>query len=433
MILLTNRTYPNSDIESLGYGLSVAKPSLVDNGPVLFEKVKPITDWNRYFFDGEVASISGRLSTSWMDGSREKASASRTTTLLSNENSRRWLPGTPTSWNTGSTFSTLWLGGSGVSDFDSLRLAAIAKAKSEGWDLGTLYAERRQTVEMLKYLIKNFMSLAKRILRSFSSYAEMQRFLKQRGDMGAGNNWLLLRYGLRPLVFDILEAYERLTRVHNELFRVSETTSSTKTDELVFDPGILSGVNLPSGWTHAGGIPANPLKGTGTMVTMRNISAKCGVGVQTVVSGKFTVNGALTLWELVPFSFVVDWVLNIGDNIVAWSPTFDRSLKYAWITIREELTMESTADFSGTNLYAGLAKPTSQTTNLFYRGRSTSTLRCNTVIFAHSYKRVKLDLADVPYGLDTRFNLDWWKTLDIAAMLSQQRSEWAKLIRKLKL
>lgn len=38
---------------------------------------------------------------------------------------------------------------------------------------------------------------------------------------------------------------------------------------------------------------------------------------------------AVTAWEVVPFSFIADWFINIGDAIAAFSPFATGTFKYA--------------------------------------------------------------------------------------------------------
>lgn len=429
-IYLTNRLSNQIDIEALGYTKSVAKPAIIDNGPVLWSAVKPITPWSRHFFDGEVSSVSGERVCTWRDGNVTKSVVTTPGTGLSSENLRRWLPGVGGDWDTRNVYTPLWRDSTiGIASFDSLRLRTVAEAKTAGWDLGTLYAERRKTLELIKVLGPAVLRQAKRVLQSLKSADEAKRFLKQRGEDGAASWWLLDRYGVRPIFFDLISAYERLTRIHEELFRVVEMDWKSEQKQVSFDPGSISGFMTPSNYSHTGGQPASPIPGKGTSTTLRNYSARCGIGVKAMMNGKFTINPALTGWEMVPFSFVADWVLNIGDNILAWAPVVDRSLEYAWMTIRQDIHVSTTADFSGVNLFAGLAKPKSA--SAYYIGRTLSTVKCKSDIYAHTLSRVPLDLADIPYGLSSRFNLDWAKVADIAALMSANRSSWQKVLSRI--
>lgn len=412
------------------YGRSPGKPSVIDNGPVLYDAIKPITDWNRYFFDTEVASVGGLRSCTWVGvGPYANTVVQRAGTGRHREAEVRWLPGTATDWRTANTFSPLWVGPLGPSSFDDLRLRGIAEAKTAGWDLGTLYAERRQTLAYIKQLVPAFFRQMKRARQDFGSWEAFREFLLRRGEQGASNNWLSLRYGLRPIVFDLMEAMERLTKNHDELFRITVQEVKTSSDQAYFNPGSISASMLPDGWTHSGGAAPSSRVGTGTVKVMRTYNARCGVGVKTLVKGKLTVNPALTAWEMVPFSFVVDWVLNIGDNILAWAPVVDRSLEYAWLTLKEEILYEAKASWVGP-ANCGMARPMSAPGN-YYTGKGIFDANATTTIFARKFNRVRVSLADVPYGLAPQFNLDWFKVADLAAMLNQQSRDWARLRRTL--
>lgn len=426
---LQNRTYPGALISSLGYPLSVAKPDVVQ-GSSKSPTVKPVLPWERHFITSEECVVSGSRVVTFKDGATVKSTIPYAGTGLSDEKSQRWLAGTPTSWATSSAGCPLW-SGFGEHDFDGPILAAIAEAKTKGMDLGTILAERKKTVQLIKRLVPNLVRQTVNVLKSFASNEHMLKFMKDTGADSAGAAWLHARYGLRPLVYDVMDAHARYTQLSECLFRVTEKGNASRIESGSFDPGSINATGIPAGWTRAGGQPASPIQGKGYWECKRQASAICGIGVLTLVRGKFTVNPSLTAWELVPYSFVLDWVLNIGTNIKAWSPVFDRSLGYGWLTIKEDFVYSSGADFSGTNLYCGLAKPVGKT--VYYIGRAVSDVKCLTTIRGFTFRRIILDLAHVPYFLGTEFNLDWMKATDLAALCNANRRSLRKSFPSLRL
>lgn len=50
---------------------------------------------------------------------------------------------------------------------------------------------------------------------------------------------------------------------------------------------------------------------------------------------------AVTAWELVPYSFVLDWFITIGDMLTAFSPFATGSLKYATLATKTVTTYRS--------------------------------------------------------------------------------------------
>lgn len=426
---LQNRSYPGALISSLGYPLSVAKPDVVQ-GSAKSLTVKPVLPWQRHFITTEECVVSGRRVVTFKDGSTVRSTISYAGTGLADESSQRWLPGTPTAWATSSASCPLW-NGLGEHDFDGPVLSAIAEAKTKGMDLGTILAERKKTVELIKRLVPNLVSQTRNVLKSLVSNDHLLEFMRNSGTNGAGAVWLHARYGLRPLVYDIVDAHERYTRLSERLFRVTQRGNASRIDSGSFDPGSIYASGIPAGWTRAGGQPASPIAGKGFWECKRQATAICGIGVLTAVRGKFTVNPGLTAWETVPYSFVLDWVLNIGTNIKAWSPVFDRSLGYGWLALKEEFVYSSGADFSGTNLYCGLAKPVGK--SVFYIGRAVSDVKCLTTIRGFTFRRIILDLAHVPFFLGTELNLDWMKATDLAALCNANRRSLRKSFPSLRL
>jgi hypothetical protein len=41
------------------------------------------------------------------------------------------------------------------------------------------------------------------------------------------------------------------------------------------------------------------------------------------------------MWELVPYSFVIDWILNVSDILSAWTPEVGLSTLASWYVLTE--------------------------------------------------------------------------------------------------
>jgi hypothetical protein len=71
------------------------------------------------------------------------------------------------------------------------------------------------------------------------------------------------------------------------------------------------------------------------------VSARAGVLCDVTID-ELTIFGvdqlAESLWELIPFSFIVDWFANVGDTIAALTPDAGVKQRASWVTVRENIT-----------------------------------------------------------------------------------------------
>lgn len=162
---------------------------------------------------------------------------------------------------------------------------AAAMIYSEGYDALTALAELADVKRM-------FMKLG----RTLTS----KRGLKKALD--TPSTWLEARYGWRPLIYDIRELNEAIKNFDERRSRYSkrkggDTSSTVETESETV-------------W--------------GYVTHVLTISDEITIGLRGSVVADITVpkvqiNPLITGWELVPFSFVIDWFLQVGKSIAAMS------------------------------------------------------------------------------------------------------------------
>jgi len=125
----------------------------------------------------------------------------------------------------------------------------------------------------------------------------------------AANAYLLYRYGMKPLMQDIsgiMDSLDVKTRVVRESTRARTTLSGVHSESRDTSVGVIrNAVNLAI---------SDELIVKATSYDEYVIDKAFAAGI--------SLKGLLTTpWELVPFSFVADWFVNLGDVIGAYAPT----------------------------------------------------------------------------------------------------------------
>lgn len=234
-----------------------------------------------------------------------------------------------------------------------------------------------------------------------------------RGQLSATNlrsSWLEYRYGIRPIVADVrnaLEAYDRLMKGRGERSRyrgqASEQEVTKVTEVCTLRPPFPTTLRLQ-------------LQGQRTRVT----SARATVLVDVTSEGSKLSDAAVILggyeaiqsaWELIPYSFVVDWFINVGDWVSSWVPMVGASIVGSCVTTQvvttEAISVESV---SGIELPAPLmprdttfsppasiayVRP-SETTTVQYHDPATS--RVSTWVVRKDYSNTRVTRAVVTWS-----------------------------------
>lgn len=209
---------------------------------------------------------------------------------------------------------------------------ALSRAKSMSVNLGQTYAERKQTVGLVTKSLNRLLSLAlalkkgdvkhaRRLINGFQGkdrytavpvfnstgthiigrrYVHIRKSHRPKVEKKTfADLWLEFQYGWRPLLSDIYGSCELIANTYHlakpmrvsakvDLNKVTSFSTIGGKERIQLDVEDRSRVLLeflePSEWT--------------------NFMSKTGIG-----------NPALLAWELVPFSFVVDWAIPVGTYL----------------------------------------------------------------------------------------------------------------------
>lgn len=167
--------------------------------------------------------------------------------------------------------------------------------------VGTFIVEGEQALNMIAnrafQLRQMFLSLKKGRFGDFAAYAGLDRIQKKRRTRAgqAAGLWLEYHFGWEPLIKDIHDAVEVLQGpLPSRLVKSSSSNQGTD----------VFGNNAPtSNQRHITWTTKWRLQGR-LEVTNPNLGAASAMGL---------INPLSLAWEVVPFSFVVDWFLPVGN------------------------------------------------------------------------------------------------------------------------
>lgn len=215
---------------------------------------------------------------------------------------------------------------------------AWQNANAHQADILTDLAEARQTVQMLRNPTSSLQGLTKAITNSLGKKIGggkvkiLKAVAKTPVDM-----WLQYRYGVRPLVSSVNGVLDAL--------------ATSKVKERHTYRGSYS-LNAQS--ASSGTISWNAGNHSWIQSNTDNVSIRGGLLFQEEVIRKstalgLTAGGMLAVpWEIVPFSFVADWFVNVGSFLQGFATSYYKFPLGSWYTVRRERT--ATWKVTGTTL-----------------------------------------------------------------------------------
>lgn len=169
----------------------------------------------------------------------------------------------------------------------------LCEARAGALDLSTALAEAPETIGSIysacKFILNAYLECRKKVARLNNSRDPAVT-------QAIADLWLQYRYGIMPNVYLLEDALEYLY--------ATERVYST---ERAGTPRVMD--FSANGWT------ADEIN----ILDRCYVKNRFGVGF---TKPHLQTNLAVTAWELVPLSFVIDWVLNIGDIMGSLTPTY---------------------------------------------------------------------------------------------------------------
>jgi hypothetical protein len=201
------------------------------------------------------------------------------------------------------------------------------------------------------------------------------------------SKWLEYRYGWMPLIRDLESA-------------VHAFESNLEKGDLVSGKGsVTTELNDSENVTTTSG--PTTVTTVCTLTGSRIYRGKAYASVRSPEFAKFGADPLLTGWELVPFSFIVDWFIDVNSFIQAVSPFSGAELLGSMASVRDSYVLEQVTDvlWSGTESGSDNGRTTRITTDQYTR-------------FPHGVSLPSWNPRITPVRL-----------LDLAALIYQRRGE----------
>lgn len=200
---------------------------------------------------------------------------------------------------------------------------ALAKVASTDVDGVVEAAEGRQTMQLFDVQQYN---LRRQILKELR-YAEKRgkKFPASVPVSVLSNNWLMYRYGIGPflsLLHDTIVVGSRIRTVR-ETSRGFGSTGGHEVFKIYHNSGSFHNVEHTVYRDWSGSVRA------GILYDYRNFGNRYGFSLANLPGAA---------WELVPWSFVADWFINMGDFIRALTPRLQTVQRASWLGYEVDLT-----------------------------------------------------------------------------------------------
>lgn len=280
---------------------------------------------------------------------------------------------------------------------------AMAVAISQSWaNVDVSEAAALASLGELPETIRWFTSLLTRMIRTirfFKSKKQRMKALKALNPTATVDSlsdlWLEFRYAIRPLVFEAKQAVEAMqaaievgsrqtARGWNRIHETETTTIENYYCSVAFDADIQRKSSLYS-----------------------NYRAGVLYEIESDINGLMAIWGldqsTEAIWELTPFSFIIDWFFNVGDIISSWSISPHLRPLCSWIS--RDVVYEVSFKLVGCH------------THHSYLGNYTPPTVTDPGSYKHDFRtsiRYPNPRREVLPSLD--LNLDWAKTLDLATI-----------------
>lgn len=214
----------------------------------------------------------------------------------------------------------------------------LENAKDQRINIAQVFAERAQTVRLLADSAVRLAGVISKLKRGDVSGA-LKKALPPNAK-AVSSDWLAYQYGVKPLLSDIEGLVKELNR--GGVFRTDIIGSR---HEKISSNG--AGYSNDNGAFYTGPYCVWNTKLEAEVTVRYKLKAEVTSGGLKLMSSLGLTNPAALAWEVLPWSFVVDWFIPIGDYL----NTIDALVGYKPLHIHKTIFVKET--ISGTKSYNG--------------------------------------------------------------------------------
>jgi hypothetical protein len=309
-------------------------------------------------------------------------------------------------WVSEHCFPNSWLGSNLSPEFDESYSSQVnnainravqqahAKCSSDEFAAYMVAAEGRKTVQSMAEILGRVAKILRAVKRLDLKYLKKQITKKE-----LAARYMELRYALRPLAIDFEQAAK--ASVAMDSYKHVRATARGYEELKSSSSDVIYNV-------EAGGLKFDIHRSVDSSVVIRS-GVLCDLTTSSIsVLGLDQPIEAI--WEVIPFSFILDWFFNIADTISAWTPNHGIRELASWVTV------ETTNTYRNSSGNISRVSPTNYLDYIYFAGSRTTVDVIKT-------RTVNPQLSIWP---TSRVNLDTFKLLDLAIIA---KGLWSSLKR----
>jgi hypothetical protein len=291
-------------------------------------------------------------------------------------------------------------------DYDPQSL--IDRAVASAWSNASLdeaqalviVAEAEKSVISMRSILYRLCKILRAIRKGNAGRLANEFSLKELAD-----RYMEVRYVARPMLYDFAGVQSALSKAMRDTY--DRQTFRGHTSDYDFSSS-SSGVLDCQGWTDGG---SWIIKSTVDRTASVQVDVRAGVLAALQSDSRIPLWGLHhpieAMWELVPYSFVVDWILNISDVIGAWTPEVGLQTLASWYV--STIKRIETTELVDTYLWTNAASPV--------EGYATQLTGCSYTTISTVKQRIPNPERPILPSIKLRLNV--LKLIDLAVMARQ--------------
>lgn len=206
----------------------------------------------------------------------------------------------------------------------------IAIASNEAW--AGVDASKASTLVTIAEASKTASSIAQVLQRAINISRAIRKadIAHLKGEISfneLSRRYLEARYALRPLAYDCKSIVEAWNEVRDDKPRFVSRGFASGSDGT--SASVVNTTRFASVDVHA------------STSSQTDVNVRAGV-LYSITANKPSqlqtwglVDAPLAVWELVPFSFIIDWFINVGTTIAAWQIKPFVQVLTSWVTVKQ--------------------------------------------------------------------------------------------------